>query len=364
MNHRHLTTGFVPIALTALASLTPTAWAQSSVTVFGVADLAARSVHNEGAGSVKSLVSGSNSTSRIGFRGVEDLGDGLSAGFHLEAGMLLDSGSSVSSTQFFDRRSTVSLSSRRWGEVRAGRDFVPSYVSWTRYDPFGYVGVAGSNNMVSATPIGPIRSAFGTAPNTTVRSSNSIQFLLPAGLAGVEGGLMVAAGEGAVAGSGTHKVLGVRLGYAAGPFGVGAGHTRTENSLTIADKFEDTVLAASYDFGVVRLSGAWRRFSLGSPRQTNMLVGAVVPIGLGDLRLSYVKADFDGKVGTTDISAAGATQLGLGYVYNLSKRTALFATASRISNEGVATLTVPAGAAGLKPGGTSSGYEAGIRHNF
>jgi len=352
------------IALAALASLAPSAWAQSSVTVFGIADLAARSVHNEGTASLKSLVSGSNSTSRIGFRGVEDLGDGLSASFHLEAGMLLDTGSNVGGTQFFDRRATLGVASRTFGEVRAGRDYIPSYSSWTRFDPFSYVGVAGSNNLVSATPLGPIRSAFGTAANTTVRSSNSIQYLLPSGLAGVEGGLMVAAGEGAVAGSGTHKVLGVRLGYASGPIVVSGGFTQTENSSTVVDKFKDAVLGASYDFGVVKVSGAWRRFSLGNPRQTNMMLAAVVPIGLGDLKLSYVKADFDGQVGATNISAADASQLGLGYVYNLSKRTALYATASSIKNKGAAVLSVPGGSAGLAAGGTSSGYEAGIRHNF
>ncbi len=132
---------------------------------------------NTGGSSVKSLVSGSNSTSRIIIRGVEDLGGGLTAGFHLEHGILLDAGAAVSATQFWDRRSTVSVTSPAWGELRLGRDFVPSYVSWTRYDPFSYVGVAGSNNLVSATPNGPIRSAFSTSPNTTVRSSNAIQWL-------------------------------------------------------------------------------------------------------------------------------------------------------------------------------------------
>ena len=364
MSNFHASPRAAAIVSAALASLGPSAWAQSSVTVFGIADLAARSVHNEGTDAMRSLVSGGNSTSRIGFRGVEDLGDGLSAGFHLEAGMALDTGSNVVANQFFDRRATVSVASRTLGEVRAGRDYIPSYASWTRFDPFSYVGVAGSNNMVSATPIGPIRSAFGTAANTTVRSSNSIQYLLPGNLAGVEGGLMVAAGEGAVAGSGTHKVLGARLGYASGPIVVSGGFTQTENSLTVADKFKDAALGASYDFGIVRVSGAWRRFSLGSPRQTNTMLGAVVPIGLGDLKLSYVRADFEGQVGATNISTADASQLGLGYVYNLSKRTALYATASRINNKGSAIFSVPGGSTGLTAGGTSRGYEAGIRHNF
>ena len=126
----------------------------------------------------------------------------------------------------------MSLASPTWGELRAGRDFVPSYVNWSRYDPFSYVGVAGSNNLVSATPNGPIRSAFSTSPNTTVRSSNSIQWLLPTGWAGLEGGLMVAAGEGGTAANGQHKVIGARLGWASKNYGVSAATTRTENNLT------------------------------------------------------------------------------------------------------------------------------------
>ena len=141
----------ITLAIAALATATA-AQAQSSVTVSGIADAAVRVVSNEDRGSVKSLVSGSNSTSRLVFRGTEDLGDGLSAGFHLEHGIRLDSGEAVQSTQFWDRRSTVSLASRTLGELRAGRDFVPSYVAWTRHDPFSYVGVGGSTNLISATP--------------------------------------------------------------------------------------------------------------------------------------------------------------------------------------------------------------------
>src|SRR5215217_179073 len=91
----------------------------------------------------------------IGFRGSEDLGGGLSAAFHLESGIAADSGSSTTVNQFFDRRSTASLVDKRWGELRMGRDFVPTYVSWSRCDPFAYVGVAGSNNLISATQNGP-----------------------------------------------------------------------------------------------------------------------------------------------------------------------------------------------------------------
>ena len=114
------------IATAALSAASGTALAQgSNVTLAGVADAAGRYVSNEGRGSVKSLVSGSNSTSKLIIRGSEDLGDGLSAGFHLEHGLQLDSGTQVVATQFWDRRATVMLASKSLGEIRAGRDYDP-----------------------------------------------------------------------------------------------------------------------------------------------------------------------------------------------------------------------------------------------
>lgn len=344
--------------------LPPAVQAQSSVTLSGIVDLAARTVRNEGVGNVQSLASGGNSTSRLIVRGTEDLGGGLAAGFHLEHGIAADTGSAIQATQFWDRRSTLSLSSKAWGEIRAGRDFVPSYTGWSRFDPFSYVGVAGSNNLITASQGGPIRAAFGTSPNTTVRSSNALQYLLPAGLGGLEGGLMVAAGEGASAAAGQHKVIGARLGWAGGPVGVSLAHTRSENDLTGDDRFEDTAAGGSYDFGVVKLSAAWRRFELGDARQVNILVGAVVPVGRGEIKLSWTQARLSGSFEGAGIGDNDARQLGLGYVHGLSKRTALYATVSRLDNKGAATFVVPGGPGGLAGGDSSTGAEIGLRHNF
>jgi predicted porin len=350
------------IVLAAAALATPASFAQSSVQLSGIADAAARQVANSGLGSVKSLVSGSNSTSRIVIRGTEDLGGGLTAGFHLEHGIALDTG--LPTGGFWDRRSTVSVAHRSAGELRLGRDFVPSYAGWSRFDPFSYVGVAGSNNLVSATPNGPIRSAFGTNPNTTVRSSNAVQYFLPGGLAGVEGGLMVAAGEGGTALNGQHKVFGARLGWAGAGAVLSLATTSTENNLTTAGKFKDTAIGASYAFSFMRLSAAWRRFEQASSEQTNTMLAFSVPFGVHEIKGSFVRAEFGGNVGATALEANGADQLGLGYVYNLSKRSALYGTYSRLTNDGGVAYVIPGGPAGMASGGTSVGYEAGIRHSF
>lgn len=353
------------LSLFVLATTTAVpAFAQGSVTLTGIVDLAARSVSNEGVGSMQSLVSGSNATSRIALSGREDLGGGLAAGFHLEHGLAADTGAAASAGKFWDRRSTVSLMDRRWGELRLGRDFVPSYSAWSRHDPFAYVGVARSANLVSASPTGPIRSAFGSNANTTVRADNALQWLLPAWRPGLEGAVMLAAGEGGAAASGQAKVIGLRLGYTAAGFGFTAATTRSENSLTGGAKFTDTVLGAQGEWAPVKLSAAWRRFEQADATQTLTLLAASTTFGAHEFKGSWIRSDLAGSVGATAIGANDAHQLGLGYVHHLSRRSALYASWARISNDGAARFVIPDGAAGLVAGGRSSGYEAGFRHRF
>ncbi|WP_434063995.1 porin [Roseateles violae] len=337
--------------------------AEGSVTIGGILDAAVRNVHNEGGSAIQSLVSGSNATSRIYFRGEEDLGGGLSAGFWLESGIAVDTGASTGGTQFFDRRATLSLQSRSLGELRLGRDYVPTYTLWSRHDPFTHVGVAGSNNFSSSSQQGPIRSAFGTGPNTTVRASNAVEFLLPAGLGGVEGGLMLAAGEGGTAANGQDKVVGGRIGWQGASFGAHASQVTTSNDLPASGKFKDSLLAVNGTVGGVRLNAAWRQYEQAQSEQTILLLSAIASFGQVDLKASYLQANMKGRVGTRVIDANDATQFGLGAVYNLSKRTALYAQGALIENDGAATFSIPGGTTMLT-GGRSTGWEAGVRHNF
>lgn len=358
--HPLLTTAFATAALLAL-HLPASA---QGITLAGVVDAAARQVKNEGRSAVESLVSGSNATSRLIVRGQENLNPELWAGFHLEHGIALDTGSPASSALFWDRRSTLSLGSKAWGELRAGRDFVPSYRNWSRHDPFGYVGVGSSSNLISATPTGPIRSAFGSNLNTTVRASNALQWLAPAGWGGVEATVMVAAGEGGQVANNVAKVLGAQLGWANKQFNVGVASTRSENSLTASGRFEDTGIGAGASLGPVRVSLARRQFKQNLSKQTNTLLGLWLPLGALELKASVTQVNLEGRVGATRIGSNDATQFGLGAVYTLSRRTAAYATLAQVKNDGAATFAVPGGAAGLAGGGSSRGMELGVRHNF
>lgn len=346
------------------AGMAGQAAAQAPVTLYGVVDEALRVVNNQGRGSVKSVESGSETTSRFGLYGIEPLGGSLSAGFHLEHGLLADTGTPASSTLFWDRRATVSLLDKRLGEIRLGRDLVPTYANWGRYDPFSYIGLAGSNKFVSGTFAGPIRSAFGSQPNTTVRSSNSLQYLLPSGLYGLEGGLMVAPSENGTPASGAARLWGVRLGVATPGFGLSAATTTSENANTFAGKFKDRALAGRFAIGPVNLTAGWREFKYATAEQTHLMVGAAWATGTGTLKASWNRVDMSGTAGTTSLDANGAQQWALGYVHTLSKRTVLYSALARVNNDGAVAFAIPGGASGLPAGGRSTGYEAGVRHAF
>lgn len=354
------------------AALSSPVWAQSSVSLTGTVDLALREVKNGSLGSIRSQVSGSNLTSKLVFSGTEDLGGGLSAGFFLDATLLPDTGNA--SGLSWDRRATVSLASRSLGELRLGRDWVPTHLVWSGFDPFTTLGIASANSFRSVTASRALGQAFGTTAaanvqNPTLRVNNAVEFFLPSGLGGVFGAVMLSAGEGGSAGAGATKGRGGQLGWRNAQAQVAIASYRTANA-NGDQAFTDTVIGASYTLAGWRGSVAQRRWSHGADRTTNTLLGLQGPVGTGQLRLSWLKADQQGA--TAAASAADAQLLGAGYVHPLSRRTALYAHVARLKNEGAAIFTVPGGpavsasatAANFFGGQTSRAYEFGVRHHF
>ena len=334
---------------------------QSSVTVFGVADAAYRNANTNGVGSINSVVSGSFSSSRFGFRGQEDLGAGLSASFWLEAFLNLDTG--VSSPGGFQRRSTVSLSHTQYGELRLGRDYTPTHSNWSRFDPFGYVGIA-SNQLFSLSATGntPVTAAFGANPNTIQRANNGIQYVLPKNAWNVEGALVRNFREAGLSANDQHDSAGGRIGVGIGPVYVGLATLTTNNDLTTGP-FKDTNLAGSWDASVVKLSGGVRRYTYLAASQNSYLLAASVPLGVHELKFSWNRATMGGAVGKTSISGDKTDQYAVGYVYNLSKRTRLYSTLAVMNNKGNARFVVPGAPAGLA-GASSRAFEVGINTDF
>ena len=381
------------VALAALA-LAGIASAQSSVTLFGVLDAGVS--YNEtksnlaNGTSVKrsqwtQSTSGYNS-SRLGFRGTEDLGGGLAASFWLEAGLGNDTGAAGGGgTQLFNRRSTVSLSGA-FGEVRIGRDYTPTFWNDTTFDPFGTNGV-GSNVIFGAHLAPTATPASPTSPyadGNYVRASNTVGYFLPSNLGGFYGQVQYGLAE-QVKTTGTNvstagRYVGGRFGYANGPLDVALayGESTTNDLIVSNNKVKTANLGASYDFGMVKAFAELSQFKLASGIATTivdnskvngLLIGATAPIGAGLIRASF---------STARVSLPGADpradKFALGYVHNLSKRTALYATYAHVNNKNfganVPGISANAGtgssplAYGAGTPSSSNGYDFGVRHAF
>jgi predicted porin len=325
------------LALAALTAFAGVASAQSSVTLFGIVDLAARSVKNGNAGSIKSLSTNGQVSSRLGVRGVEDLGGGMRAGFWLEGDIVGDTGNPAGQT--WQRRSTVSLLGS-FGEVRLGRDFNPVFRTAVTHDPFAYVGVATLGNLRSAV-------YANAAPGVAARNDNAVMYFLPA-MGGLYGDVMVAAGEGARG----NKYMGGRLGYAAGPLNVSAAYGKSDRTGAMVDDLTAMVVGGSYNFGKVTIHGTYETVDYSTITRKLASVAAVVPTATGAFKAQYVRA-------------TNSSLIGLGYVQFLSKRTSIYTNFGRVANKGPATFTASgSGPAGMRGGQTSTGYDVGIRHDF
>ena len=340
------------IAFAFLAATCAVASAQSSVNLFGIVDLAARHVKN-GDESTSTLGSNGLYNSRIGFKGYEDLGDGFKAGFWLEAGITPNSGAQTDSTRFWNRRSTVSLLDPHWGEVRLGRDYSPSYNAYDDFDVFGSAGVATGDKF---------QNKLGTTIDTLTRADNLVAYYTPPGLGGFSAALAAAA-SGGVSGK---KYEGGRIGYAAQSFRLSAAAAQTTVAPNASgeDKYKFYVLGGSYDFHVVELMGYWTRSKFGDQKLDVYNIGASIPLGRGKVRAGYARADASGRTAAgIDTSGDDSHQFAIGYVYDLSKRTALYGTAAHVTNKGHAGYIAASPPPG-QLGQSSTGYEAGIKHSF
>ena len=163
------------VALAVLAGFAGAAAAQSSVTLFGVIDVAARYTKANGQ-DTKQLSNDGSSSSRIGVRGVEDLGGGLKAGFWLEGALAADTGTADSS-RFWGRRASVSLMGD-FGEVRLGRGKTSTRLVVDDFDVYTTTGLGDVTRTYSL---------LGSGIDTFNRADNLVQYFLPADLGGVYG---------------------------------------------------------------------------------------------------------------------------------------------------------------------------------
>ena len=403
------------LALSLLAA-TGGAAAQSALTVFGVVDagISHYSTRSRSWGlaaprqvrqSQTALSPSGYASSRLGFRGTEDLGGGLAAGFWLEAPLANDNGGGIGN---FGRRSTLSLSGP-FGELRLGRDYTASFWNDGVFDPFGVNGV-GTNlvavvnsNLAASRALatgGLLNGALSAGTDSYLRTSNALSYFLPPGLGGFYGQLQYAFHENVKASDASDspsqrgRYAGARVGWTGGSADVALGYG--ESTLVSAapggEKIRSLNLGGSYDFGAVKLFGEWSRVrnarddagpfgSRAIDRYDGFVAGLNMPVGPGLVRASFARVNFSNGNGVPG-SSASVDKLALGYVHNLSRRTALYATVARIgirdghNNPGVMgvtplVLSLPAifpqaayvTKGGMEPRG-ATGYDVGIRHAF
>ena len=331
----------IAIALAMLALIPTLAMAQSTTTVYGVMDLNLN-VDNgsKAAGRLVQISSGQTgqSGSRIGFKGEEALGDGWSALYVLEAGILPDTGTSDQGGVLFGRSAFVGLSGRA-GTIRLGRMATPAWTVQTRIDPFA-IGLAGDMSRL-----------FGT---TGKRTDNTINYRSPT-TNGVTAELAYAAGEqpGSTAKA---RHLGASLTYEMGPLLLTASHDVANSNPVAAAPVIGTktsLLGAVYDFGVVAVHLALDVNKNGLTLDTrDLLLGVTVPMARGKIMADMIRKT-DKAVGDAD-----AHMVALAYIYPLSSRTNLYTSYSHLSNQSKAKYQVELA------GHTDTFYNVGMRHMF
>lgn len=328
------------LALAALGVFAGAAMAQSSVTLYGLID---ENVGKDIGSKAKRISQGASS--RLGFRGVEDLGGGMQAFFQIEHRFrpwngTINGGNTVNGSvvTFWQARSYVGLRGG-FGDVRVGREYDGAFFHGEAVaDPWGWETVASSLTL-------PV-TAGSNSSNFNV--NNAITYTTPTmgGLSATAqvaesnnncGATSVAAGTSLTAGASCAKrPYSFGASYAGGPLSVGFGYANPGN---LNDNWMS--LRASYDLGAVKLWGfLGNGKNAADAKVKSWMLAATAPVGGGEFRAGVMQRK-DAGVKTTQGVA-------LGYHYALSKRTTVYADFANNS----------------KAAAEKSGYDFGVKHSF
>jgi len=335
------------LAAALVSSLPLFAQAQTSVTMYGVVDASFGIEDRDIAGEDHAVVvqSGTQSTSRIGFRGTEELGNGLKALFNLEAGVAVDSGAGDST--LFQRRAVVGLQGN-FGTVTVGREYSPIAAIAQATDALGH-GFYGSSLAAFATPTGAL-------PRATRRLSNSVNYKSNP-WNGVVIGAAYGAGERTTGPS--NDVLGVSLEATQGNLYLGAAYQEVERLAAGNDK--EYASGIGYKFGAFEARAG---YLVADPTGANnayeqINVGGTWTTGPNKFFLQFQRQEL-GNGGKGN----GFT---LAYTYTLSKRTNLYGTFATLRNNNVGNFGLTsAGGTLLSPvvGADPKAINVGVRHSF
>lgn len=351
---------FVPLAFATMGACA-SVHAQSSLQLYGVVDIAAGSFQSSGtegsaANARLTKVDGNQMvTSFIGFKGVEDLGSGLKAGFVIESFLRPDTGESGrfgSVDPFWSRAANVWVQSSL-GKITVGRQGTLLFVNTLSFNPLSSAfGLSPAIRLTFGSPWGNDKSDSGWSNALTYQTPN---------LSGFSGALQVQFGEDASKNERTSYA--VSAGYVSGPFAIGGAWQTLRSaeapkpSLTAGQTQNFGMLGVSYDAGFAKFFGQYGAFAnkgfAGAASIDTRLyqVGAAVPVTKsGKLLASYGQSKEESATGGSTLDAKHAI-FTLAYDHWLSKRTDVYA-AYMLDDEK---------RSGFKKGHT---YTVGVRHAF
>lgn len=237
-------------AVAVLAASTSAAWAQSSVTLYGIVDAAVRYTSNANAGtSTKTMTPGGMSQSRLGVNVTEDMGGGLKALVNMEHRLNSDTGTAAAGD--FWRQAWVGLQSSEFGQIRLGRQYNILFDVYTstfasfRYSPY----------------IEAYKPEIGMA--MAARQDNMVKYLVQVG--NLYGEVQVSAGEGQAGAAAAlpNKTIGALVRYNDGKFGAGGAYLQATEQT--GKKIKATVLGASYTDGPLYVHASWGENKFDNP---------------------------------------------------------------------------------------------------
>lgn len=347
------------LACAIAAGLSSAAYAQSNVTVYGIMDLGYSFRDADGEGNRNAIDSGISSGSRLGFRGTEDLGNGLKANFVLEQGIRADTGESDQSGRTFGRASWVGVSGA-FGEVRAGRQ------NALGYDWFGGGVTPWGTNYLQANP----KTIFGYE-NVAERVDNALFYYSPnfSGFQGAIGYSRDGSGNETLGNEDDTSVASAALRYRNGPLLAVLTYDQKNiadsSTAATADDTRNIAIGATYDFGVVKAHAGYgqlknRGLKDTAEKENAWLVGVTVPVSTaGKLMATYQRVN-DARNINEFGAAHDDNRSGFAVVYDhaLSKRTSLYAYGSQYSN----VVLDRTGATDKL--GDATEFALGVRHSF
>ena len=366
----------------ALALVAPAAFAQSTVTLYGIVDLDGQ--YLSGHAKQVLVTSGGQSGSRIGFKGTEDLGSGYFADFVLEGGINVDTGGSGQGGSLFGRQAFGALRTP-FGTASAGRQYSSIYTQTGDFSEFSNVSLGATTAVIGGFAGGyePIR---GSANNTTTstptgsevngspaRVNNSFRYTSPV-FEGFKASLLYGAGEVTGGTSGT-RLIDYSVRYT--NYGVDALVSyvtdKAANATATANLKSDVGIitaSAAYTIGAFKVEGGYLSVNDKRPADQDgkgYWVGGDFKTGQNVFRAQWVRNDPNAK----NVALGKTNAIGVGYEFDFSKRTDLYTSFTRFENGASPNGAFVGRVGGAIPAGLTvatdrsvSEFVLGVRHSF